>query len=119
MPGAFRELFRKPSIKLKNNTQPAVCATIGVILFCLILYKGRNIKLNRWHGSVIGLNVWMNDVIVGQQLSITNSSSIVQYPHVENSSCHEYFSPYICSDLVPELKTGMKRETGVNPVLSP
>ena len=39
--------------------------------------------------------------------------------HVNNSSCQKNFPPYICSDLVPGLITGIKREVSQNLTLSP
>ena len=105
---ALRELYKKPSNRLKNNIQPAAWAIMGVNLFCFIIYKGRYIKLNRCYAPVSRQYVWMNEW--GGEWPVVSNLLTTRYSHVENSSCKQNFSPYICSDLVPGLIIGIKRE---------
>ena|SRR5204863_1108753 len=49
-----------------------------------------------------------------QEASHSLCFSLYSSYSVENSCCHQNFSPYICNDLVPGLNIGMKREIRCN-----
>jgi hypothetical protein len=68
----------------------------------LLLNKGQKDERSVARDDAMKNYSWhQNDIF-----HLSNQSSVI----VENSSCKENFSPYICSDLVPGLITGIKRE---------